>query len=970
MARFVNPRDFINNLDISGEVDRLVGDISGAFNDFNLESISRELQENLTIAQLDILPRATEAFNINVQDELLGVVPSNIPHFLRRQTEGLSATTDWSTVPPLSSYPIDDESANSGSGTRSLPLPNNLRPYTHYNYIITLAALTDEELNLPDQTIRQRPPANIVMRSTGGAGDNKALTASEINGNKIEFFIDDLEVKNIITPNSRSRHASATNIRFQVTEPYSMGLLPQALELACLNAGQGNYLEAPMAIIIEFVGYTDSGLAVPIPNSRRVISCRWVSGSFQAGQSGSVYEMVMVPYNELAFSDIVQNTPIDVSLSGRTLNEMLQTGFNGLASTLNTHLLTNQENTYVHEQDEYIFVFPKDKASFNQILENNAGDQGATTSGNGTPQQRTFDRFAAYESMKTGLVQSLEFAGQEEIDRLFADQAGFSMRRSNLSEAIKQYNENNANVNSMGQAAVRLDDPLGPGANPYISTFYERDEETGLFVRDNITIDPVQRQIKFKQGEKIQRIIEELVCISDAGIDIGPNATPDELGMVPWFRIETQVFNVNNPRQESQGGRKPRIYVYRMVPYKVHHSVFAAPNAPYTGYDNLAAQAAKEYDYIYTGKNDDVLDFNLEFKNTFYAALAPDGGNRSNNNTAQDSARVDDGLRGAASDVGQGTRGDGATSERNAQGPAGAASAGATAETAAVRTARRFNDAIVNSDTDLISANMTIWGDPFWLADSGMGNYMARATNLFNVNSDEQADYQNGQNDILINFRTPVDLKDNGFYSFPQEFVNVDNFSGLYMVISVTNMFQRGKFTQDLQLIRRRNQRIASQATDQNVSPVQELAVPERLIAELSATGATPEQIEQLIDRNIQQFGTLNIQDIVANIPGVSDIQGTVGNIFGNIGLDQAGIDAALSGINNLQGEFNNALSGLNDIQGQIAGLQGQLEGAVNAATQQVQGAINTATQQAQTALNTATTQAQNAINNITGGIG
>lgn len=949
MARFINPRQFIQNLDISGQVDNL---ISNSIENLNLDEISRSLQENITIEKLDISPRANQAFNINVQEEIDNFNNAfQLPPITFYRENQLGATV----TPPNPSRAnniLSQEDRATGSGTRSLPLPNYLRDYTHYNYIITLAALTDEELNLPDQTIRQRPPENIVMRSTGGAGDAKALTAFEINGNKIEFFIDDLEVKSVVTSNSRSRHATATQIRFQVTEPFSMGLMPQALELACLNAGQGNYLEAPMALIIEFVGYDEAGNAITIPNTRRVISCRWVSGSFRAGQSGSVYEMVMVPYNELAYSDVVQNIPVDIGVSGRTLNEMLQTGFSSLASSMNTHLLTTQENTYVHEQDEYIVVFPKDKASFNQILESGVRDQGATTSGGtDSPQFRNFDRFAAYESMRTGLVQSLEFASREELDEFFADQAGFSLLRSNLSEAIKQYNESDENVNDLGRATIRIDDPLGPGANPYISTFYELDPETNLFVRDNITIDPVQRSIKFKQGEKIQRIIEELVCISDAGIDIGPNATPDELGMVPWFRIETQVFNVNNPKQESQGGRKPRVYVYRVVPYKVHHSVFAAPNAPYQGYENLAAQAAKEYDYIYTGKNDDVLDFNLEFKNTFYAALSPDGGNNSNNNTVQDSASVvDDGLRGAAADVGQGTRGDGATLERDPRGDPNS-STGGIAETAAVRTARRFNDAIVNSNVDLVVATMQIWGDPFWLADSGMGNYMARATNLFNVNSDEQADYQNGQNDIIINFRTPVDLKDNGFYSFPQEFVNVDNFSGLYMVINVTNFFQQGKFTQELQLVRRRNQKLSRYATDENVSPVQELAVPARLISELQATGATPAELEQLIDQNIQRFGTLNVQDLVANIPGINNVNNTVNSIFANIGIDQDALNNTLRGVDNLQSEFNNALASLNNAQNQI------------------EGAVNAATQQATSALNTATTQAQNTINSITGGI-
>lgn len=956
MARFTNPRQFLQNVDISSELNNTITD---ALNDFKIDDIAKGFSEATTyIEQLDITPASLESLNINVEQAIDDFALPSLPGLSMGELDNLptSFLPKMPSLPGLgnSNFDLFSSTGNTGNAQASLPLPNGLRNYTHYNYIITLAVLTDEELNLPNQTIRQRPPENIVMRSTGGAGDAKALTAFEINGNKIEFFIDDVEIKSVVAPNSKSRHTSATHITCQVTEPYSMGLLPQALELACVGADQGNYLEAPMALIIEFQGYDSNGNLYDVPDSRRVISCRWVGGEFQAGQRGSVYDLTLVPYNEMAFTDVVQNIPVDISVSGRNMNEMLQTGFRSLASNVNTHLLENKENTYVHEQDEYIFIFPKDRATFETVLEQGVRDQGATVSPNQS-NSRNYDIDEALASIHNGITLKQD---RRIVETLFEEQSGFTLKRSNLSETIKQYNENPANVNDIGNSSINISDPLGPGSNPYIQTNFVHDAEENIFTRDNITIDPQKREIKFKQGEKIQRIIEELVCISDLGDDIGSFATPDANGMVPWFRVESQVFNVKNTKQEAQSGRSPRIYVFRVVPYKVHHSVFAAPNQAYKGYDSLRSQAAKEYNYIYTGKNEDVLDFNLQFKNVFYAALAPDGNNGAANTGSQTASTPDDGLRGTARDVGAGNKSESpATAERDPNSGAGP-SAGGVAEDVSVRTARRFNDAIVNSDTDLISASMEIWGDPFWLSDSGMGNYVARETNLFNVNSDKQADYQNGQNDIIINFRTPVDIRDNGTYSFPQEFVDVDNFSGLYMVTTLTNSFRMGKFTQELNLVRRRNQRLADRATDENASLIEFQQVPERLLAELQNAGATPDQVQDLINRNIQQFGTINVQDLVSNIPGIDDIQGKVSSIFNNIGLDQLELDQALGKFNNLQAEFDSALGELTDIQG-------QLQGAISGATQQVEGLIGEAT----TALNTATGEAQNAINNITGGI-
>ena len=872
MARFINPRDFFKNLDPIGKVNRAVDE---ALNDFKLDPIARQLQESASglFDTINIAPRIVESVNIRVQEaeEYLNTVGS-LSHsgYSRLMGELDSVSTTFTPITNSQGLTSAQRNAISSNGgeTSALPLPNDLKKYASYNYIVTLAVLDNEELNLPDQTIRQGPPKTIVMRSSGGANrDGTALTAFETSENKIEYFIDDLEIRSVVTPNPASRHTTATKISFRVTEPYSMGLLPQSLELACLQAGHRNYKEAPMALIIEFQGYDDEGNMTALPEARRVIACKWMKGTFNAGQSGSVYEMQMVPYNELAFSDIVQNTPIEISLYGDTLNTMLQTGFHGLASILNTHLLTTKENTYVHEQDEYIFTFPKDRASFNETIETSVRDQGATINSSQESQQRQFNRLEAFNSMRQGSF--TDFTTAAESQELLDQQTGFTLRRSNISEAIKQFNENSANVNDLGNARIRLDNPLDPGANPYIAANYEF--EDGLFVRDSITIDPSTRQITFNQGTKVQRIIEELICISDAGIEIGPNAEPDSLGMVPWFRIESQVFDVQNTNQSAQAGRNPRVYVYRIVPYRIHHSVFAAPNQPYVGYDELYKQAAKEYDYIYTGKNDDILDFNLEFRNTFYAALSPDGGNSGAGTGANSRSIVDDGLRGSAADTGQGNIGDGATLERDASAPSSSGT-GAVTESPAIRTARRFNDAIVNSNVDLITADFTIWGDPFWLSDSSMGNYIARPSQLFNVNADLQADYLNGQNDILINFKTPIDIKDDGTYSFTTDFIDVDNFSGLYMVTIVTSMFQAGKFTQTMRIVRRRNQRLQERATQSSASPLQEQRIPERIIAEMQEAGATPDQIRLRVDANLQRNGgQLNIADLVNSMPGLEN---------------------------------------------------------------------------------------------------
>ena len=112
---------------------------------------------------------------------------------------------------------------------------------------------------------------------------------------------------------------------------------------------------------------------------------------------------------------------------------------------------------------------------------------------------------------------------------------------------------------------------------------------------------------------------------------------------------------------------------------------------------------------------------------------------------------------------------------------------------------------------NMIKLNLSILGDPYYLGDSGMGNYSAKSTNYQNLNADGAMDYQSGEVDIVVNFRTPVDSNMlTGLYDFPGGTKMINQFSGLYQVLQVESVFERGKFRQTLEMVRRPNQEVES----------------------------------------------------------------------------------------------------------------------------------------------------------------
>ena len=73
-----------------------------------------------------------------------------------------------------------------------------------------------------------------------------------------------------------------------------------------------------------------------------------------------------------------------------------------------------------------------------------------------------------------------------------------------------------------------------------------------------------------------------------------------------------------------------------------------------------------------------------------------------------------------------------------------------------------------------------------------------------NIMEDGSMNYQSGEVDIVVNFRTPIDLDPStGLYKFDKR---VDQFSGLYQIFEVESKINQNKFTQTITANRRRTQ--------------------------------------------------------------------------------------------------------------------------------------------------------------------
>jgi hypothetical protein len=779
-------------------------------------------------------------------------------------------------------------------------MANPLEQFASFNYIFTLGCLSDFELNFPDLTYRRKEPSVVVLRSGGGPLRGSS-TIYERSG-KTEYFIDDVEIETIIGGNPKTRSTNATGIRFNVTEPYSMGMFLQALQVAAKRARgpNSNYIEAPFLLTVEFKGYDDAGNYIHASNLRRMFPLKLVNVEFEVTESGSSYAVQAIPYQEIALTDETQTSHTETSFTGATVAEMLQTGARSFTKILNDRQILKEEAGEVGKGDQYVIVFPKTQSSAEE----------AELFMQGQPEQEddsaTTREFTEEEIREYYISQTGDSTGQvpDNYEQELRANRGVSIRRSTLGENIREYAEKLEFMNDIGKAKITKSN-LDAGTMPMPNGTNVEDEETpGQIDRCRVQRTGDVRSCTFSAGKKIQDIIEEVIILSEYGRNIA-DRKPDANGMVPWFRIQTQVFNANEDAETvARTGKPARIFVYRVLPYLVHISKFQSSSDVSPGIQNLQRQAVKEYNYIYTGKNKDILNFDINFNTAFFTAIAGDRGQltRDSKTAVTDevtggNARAVSGSQGGNNNTQNTTRsGDAVTRPNTVDG-------GGPVIHPESQIARNFNEALVNSPVDLLMVDLEIMGDPYYIVDSGMGNYNALTVpGILNINQDGSMEYSNGEVDIQLNFRTPLDYGQN-YMDFPGGgTAPVGAFSGLYKVLFCTNKFSNGQFTQSLQTMRRPKQPTDATTDTTAIGGILNLDTPTAQLAETFANNINGEPIK------IAQAltgGIAGLSNIVEGF-GEGQVDPKLAAAVRTLSNPQPAIDEAVRGIqrgiNNLTG--------------------------------------------------------------------
>ena len=99
--------------------------------------------------------------------------------------------------------------------------------------MITLAVLDAQEINFTGLVVRNGPKYPVAQTAGRVGRDPTAFGQIGLN---LELLIDNLTVDAVVSPTPQNRQAQATNISFDVVEPYSIGIFFQAMKVQAIKA--------------------------------------------------------------------------------------------------------------------------------------------------------------------------------------------------------------------------------------------------------------------------------------------------------------------------------------------------------------------------------------------------------------------------------------------------------------------------------------------------------------------------------------------------------------------------------------------------------------------------------------------------------------------------------------------------------------------------------------------------------------
>jgi hypothetical protein len=665
---------------------------------------------------------------------------------------------------------------------------NVLSTLRSYTYNFTIAGLSRAQAGEPSLYVNQKTLDRIILKSAGKTsemtsgdtttGSDTAAAKTLIDNfnlysaGKFNMFIENVEIDSVMSFTQESNATTPTIMKFDVIEPYSVNGFLEALAAAAAAGGWNNYAEAVFVLLIEFQGYPDSSqMTDPITlKEKRYLPFHFTKMDIDITERGTKYVCEAVPSNEMGLGNagILKNP---MSVKGDKVGILLQ----NLVDALNIQLTEEKETGDVKKGDP--------RAKKHDIY------------------KIRFDGWDSTTGFSKGTGNDIETSDILDPDK----------HARNFSFQDPQTTPDKKNQNYRGATPTIQYDEMGnvisSSQTPVNQTLYEANNAAVnelKFDADTNLYDVISNVIA--NSEYVRKIMKDLYETKGE-----KSFTDKKSGMVKYFLVKIESEENTALGRDDIRNMPLKIYTYVISPYQIHFT--RIPDFSKIGINqaDLETKSIRSYDYIYTGQNQEILSFKLQYNYLFYEGM-PQSKGSSDSPTQTNTTRPNDGTQPIIS-------GSSATPTQNATNsgkiePSSKTdtkpNSGSTNKTLDgilrqddpyFALANNLHQAVIDPKASMVTAEMEILGDPFFLVTGGLGNQIEKpnATQQQTTESG-QANHLIGDCIIDIKFKNPQDIGTNGFIVYNQ--ILNQPFQGAYRIIKVQNFFKEGLFKQRMELVR------------------------------------------------------------------------------------------------------------------------------------------------------------------------
>lgn len=671
---------------------------------------------------------------------------------------------------------------------------NILNDFVNYTYHLELFILGAEDYNEfvkdPSFEIESKPGALLIKSGGGGANRRNKYF-------KLDYYMDNLELYSVIAPKGENNLSTNVELSFDITEPYGMTLL-NSLVMACKDLGSYNYIDQPYLLKISFKGYDAEGKIAKMdsPAMTRYIPIRFTELNFSASQEGTQYRCRAMVYHSMGLSNTKATVPSDIKIEATTVGEFF---LKQLTSITNKEVVKVADDPY----SDYAYKTKED------VVEKTQGGLAG------------FLNNLEKEYVKAGTKNVPdEFAF--EIDKTIGES---KILLQNLVELRKIKNDKDPRKVALGQ---------------FYSNFKFNEEKQSFTIR---------------AGTNLPNVIHSIIRTCEYMIN------------------QVTLTNVKQEKKESlkysEGQNKP-INFYRIVPrieiipeWDIKRNCYAK-RITYVikkhemrgkDYENLGqaqiTNFVKEYKYIYTGENTEILNFDIQFnaayyqKNLYGIIEKTKGSATVKGNTADESSIAEGNLAT--------TNPDGTTNVTPIMKEVSIAVPGSTDINTPIVDPKtlivnNFMQDVMASGADLVELNLEILGDPSYIQNHDIRHATLASQGFPAMDPQTRALNPDREWHVTVEFRNPTDINEvTGLYEgfgVNEEGVAVvtaPTMSGIYKAIEVRSKFNNGVFSQSLQLVRERLQ-TASLADAKEQDPSKNVAANNSATGKLNKQGGEPDK--------------------------------------------------------------------------------------------------------------------------------